>query len=359
MTDDAYIDAPRDVREGEDLDVERLTEFLVAEIDGLEPPLTVRQFPSGYSNLTYFLASADGRQFVLRRPPFGAQVESGHDMQREYRILSHLHPVFDRAPTPFLYTEDDDVIGAPFYVMERVRGVILRGADPGFEIDEDTMGGICRSLVDTLVDIHAVDLAEAGLDDFGRPEGYVERQVTGWSRRWKKAKTDEVATIDRAAAWLADNMPAESGAALIHNDFKYDNVVLDPDDLTNVRAVLDWEMATVGDPLMDLGTSLAYWVEADDDPILQTVAGPTGLPGNLTRAEVVEYYAEQSGRDLADVLFYYVYGCFKVAVIGQQIYYRFVQGHTRDPRFAGLIHLIRAIGKEVDRALEQGTISSR
>lgn len=352
------IDEPREIRSGEELDVARLGAFLADRIEGFELPIEVTQFPSGWSNLTYCLKSADGREFVLRRPPFGAQVATGHDMEREWRVLSALNPVFDRAPKPFVYTEDDGVIGAPFYVMERVRGVVLRGQKPrGIELDEERMSSACHALVRTLVDLHAVDLDAAGLTDFGKPEGYVQRQIEGWTRRWEKAKTDPVPEMDALAKWLASNMPEDRPGALIHNDFKYDNVVYAPDDLGRVIAVLDWEMATVGDPLMDLGTSLAYWFEATDDPMLQAVAGPTGLPGNLTRREVADLYAELSGRDVGDVLFYYLYGVFKVAVIGQQIYYRYKAGHTKDERFAMLIHIVRAAARIGTAAAERGDIS--
>ena len=214
----------------------------------------------------------------------------------------------------------------------------------------------CTSLVDTLVDVHAVDLEAAGLADFGRPQGYVQRQVEGWSRRWEASRTEPLPHLDAVATWLAANQPDDRRGSLIHNDFKYDNLVFDPEDLGRVIAILDWEMATVGDPLMDLGTSLAYWVEADDDPILQTVAGPTGLPGNLTRREVAARYAERSGRDVGDIVFYYAYGLFKIAIIGQQIYHRFKHGHTSDDRFAMLIHLVRAIGERAARTLDKGEI---
>lgn len=353
MTD--AIDSPSAVRRGEELDEAALTEHLVAAIDGFEAPIEVKQFPSGYSNLTYLLKSADSREFVLRRPPVGANIKSGHDMSREWRVLSALDGVFDKSPHPYLHLEDESVIGAPFYLMERVRGIILRGANPDVQtLDEQAMRSACEALVDTLVEIHGVDIDEVGLGEFGRPQGYVERQIEGWTRRWHRAKTDDIPALDRSAKWLADNMPDDLPGVLIHNDFKYDNVVYSPDDFARIEAVLDWEMATVGDPLMDLGTSLAYWVENEDDSIIQTVAGPTARPGNLTRNEVVTRYAHQSGRDVSDIAFYYVYGLFKVAIIGQQIYHRFKQGHTKDPRFGGLIHLVRAIGERADTTLETG-----
>lgn len=353
-----FMDQPRSTREGEEVDLETLEPFLCDEIEGLEGPLEVKQFPSGHSNLTYFISSADGREFVLRRPPFGANVKSGHDMKREYDILSRLHPVWPKVPRPYLYTEDDEILGAPFYVMERVEGVILRGSGKNPELDRETMSSVCDGLIQTMVEIHDIDLEEAGLADFGKPEGYVRRQIEGWTRRWNKAKTEEIETLENAAEWLAANMPEESGVSLIHNDFKYDNLVLNPDDLGQVTAVLDWEMATVGDPLMDLGSTLAYWVEPDDAQFLQTISGPTAEPGNLDRNGLARRYAELSGRDISDILFYYVYGLFKVAVIGQQIYYRYEKGYTQDERFGALIWAVKAIGDAAQKALDTGEISS-
>lgn len=352
-----HVDAPREIRDGEELALERLLPYLREHIPQLGEDIQVSQFPSGHSNLTYFLED-EHRGYVLRRPPHGAQVKSGHDMAREHNILAALHPVFPKAPRPWVLCEDPEILGAPFYVMDRVVGVILRRKLPeGMTMTSEQMAGTCDALISTLAEIHAVDLDAAGLGDFGRPEGYVSRQIEGWTRRWGKSKTDDVPEIDQAAAWLAEHMPPERGATLIHNDFKYDNLVLDPDDLSQVRAVLDWEMATVGDPLMDLGSALGYWVDEDDNPILHQLAfGPTRLPGNLNREQLVARYAELSGRDVSDVVFYYVYGLFKIAVIAQQIYYRFKHGHTKDPRFAGLIFAVQALGQAAANAISTGRL---
>lgn len=346
------VDRPGSVREGEELDTEALASFLDDEL-GLSGSLEVEQFKSGYSNLTYLVRVGD-RELVLRRPPIGSEVATAHDMTREWRVLSGLYPVWEKVPEPLVLCEDADVLGAPFYLMERVRGVILRSRMPAdLEPAPETARRLSEIFVDTLVELHDVDLEDAGLDDMGRPEGYVERQVTGWTRRWEGSRTDEIPEIDRAARWLADHLPEESGASLIHNDFKFDNFVLDPRSLTHVEAVLDWEMATVGDPLMDLGTSLGYWVEADDpEPLQQFRFGPTHLPGMLTRREIAERYADRSGRELPDLTFYYVFGLFKIAVIAQQIYYRYVQGLTKDERFALLIHAIRTLGHVAVGAIE-------
>ena len=357
---DAWIDKTAPVRDGEGLDRGSLEGWLREHVEGLEGELEIEQFRGGHSNLTYMLRMG-GREMVLRRPPFGGtKIKTAHDMGREFRILSALDGVYDKAPTPHAHCEDESVIGAPFYVMERVRGVILRQRPPkGLELTPERMGVLSRTLVDNLVAIHGVDLAEAGLDTFGRPEGYVRRQVEGWTRRYEKARTDDLPAIEAAAAWLAENMPPESGASLIHNDYKYDNLVFDPErfDQGELLAVLDWEMATVGDPLMDLGTSIAYWVDPDDPQELRLLPfGPTSLDGNLRRLEVAERYADKSGRSLDHILFYYVYALFKVAVILQQIYARYKRGLTQDPRFAIMIEGVKLIGLQASRALDKGRI---
>jgi aminoglycoside phosphotransferase (APT) family kinase protein len=354
----APVDSTRPVRAGEELNASSLALWLRERIDGVEGPVEIEQFPGGHSNLTYLLRFGD-RELVLRRPPFGSKVKTAHDMGREHRILSRLHAVYPKAPRALLHCDDPEVVGAPFYIMERVRGVILRHqkAPKGMELSPETMRALSEAAVDGLADLHAVDYDAAGLGDLGRPEGYVARQVKGWSERWRNARTDDVPDVDRAAAWLAANQPPERGAALIHNDYKYDNLVLHPEDLSRIVAVLDWEMATIGDPLMDLGTSLGYWMDPDDSPErLLLPAGPTTLAGNLNRAEVVERYAARSGRDVSDILFYYVFGLFKIAVIAQQIYYRYHQGLTRDERFAAMIDAVKILGATASKALATGRI---
>lgn len=352
------IDTPTDVREGEELDEDALVTWLANHLSDFDGDLEVLQFPAGHSNLTY-LVRLDDDEYVLRRPPHGVHVDSGHDMAREWKVLSALDDVYDKGPRPVAFCDDDSILGAPFYLMERVEGVILRGADPDVpELEADTMGALSESFVDELAALHGLDWRAAGLDDFGRPDGYLDRQVDGWIDRYEQSQTDDIDQMDAAAAWMREHKPdAEAGAALIHNDYKYDNLVLDPWDYSKIRAILDWEMATIGDPLMDLGTTLAYWVEPDDPEVLQQLQfGPTAKPGNFTRRELVDYYADVSGRDVSNILFYYVYGLYKVAVIGQQIYYRFRQGHTDDPRFAALIHAVRALAVTAERAIDRGSI---
>jgi aminoglycoside phosphotransferase (APT) family kinase protein len=338
------------------VDADRLGPWCEERLPGTGP-VAVRHLPEGHSNLTY-VVTRDDRQWILRRPPAGPLLPTAHDVLREHRVLALLarSEVPVRVPHVTLSCADETVVGAPFYLMERVPGVVLRDRLPaGVHLDPEEMRGVCLAAVDTLAELHAVDWRGAGLEGIGRPEGYVRRQVEGWSERWQRARTDPVPDMDAAAAWLAAHLPAETSPAILHNDYKYDNLVLDPACLSRVRAVLDWEMATLGDPLMDLGTTLAYWTGPGDPPALQAF-GITHLPGNLDRAQVAARWAEKTGRSLEGVVFYYVYGLFKVGVIAQQIYARYQAGKTRDPRFAGLIHAVRAAGSMAAAARERGTL---
>lgn len=352
---DAALDAATRVRAGEELDRAALETYLRNHLPeaGLEipadAPLEVAQFPAGWSNLTYLLRFGD-LELVLRRPPFGNVVASAHDMAREHRVLSALAPAWDLAPQPYLLCEDESVVGAPFYVMERVRGLVLRRElPPGLDLDPDLARRLSESLIDGLAGLHSLDPAQVGLSDLGRPEGYVRRQVEGWTQRYFRAKTDEHRALERVATWLGAHLPPEPEpprAALVHNDYKYDNLVLAPDDPARIRAVLDWEMSTVGDPLLDLGTTLGYWVEADDPAPLQAFAlGPTAVPGSLTRRQLAERYAGHTGADLTHLPFHHAFGLFKIAVIVQQIYARYVAGKTRDPRFAALDRVVGLFGE--------------
>jgi len=357
MTRDG-LDRAGPVRAGEELDVDRLTEWLRSTLpDFVDGRVEVAQFPSGFSNLTY-LVSAGERSLILRRPPVGVAIATAHDMGREHRILSRLHPVWQKAPRAVAFCEDPAVLGAPFYVMERVQGVILRKGIPDEMVpDRALTGRIAYGLVDTLAELHAVDYTRAGLGDLGRPAGYARRQVEGWAKRYAAARTDEVPEAERVAAWLADHIPPERGAALIHNDFKHDNVVLDPSDWSRVVAVLDWEMATLGDPLMDLGTTLAYWIEEADPPeVRRARLGPTTWPGTPSRAAIVEAYARASRRAVDEITFHYVYGLFKVAVIVQQLHARYVSGRTSDARYAGLLDGVRALTRMAWQSAQKGRI---
>jgi aminoglycoside phosphotransferase (APT) family kinase protein len=351
------IDRAAPVRAGEELDEVALRELLARHGLLRDGALVVEQFPRGFSNLTYLVRSGDA-EYVLRRPPFGVGRGSAHDMVREARILAALGSVYDKVPRVLAVSEDATLLGAPCYLMERARGVILRDRVPdGLSLNTKGLRRLSTAAVDTLAEIHAVDHHGAGLASLGNPAGYVERQIGGWTSRYEAARTGAQPDVERLAAWLAEHRPPERGAALIHNDFKHDNLVLAADDPTRVTAVLDWEMATVGDPLMDLGTTLAYWIDADDPPAIRALGiGITALPGNLTRSEVTARYATVAGRDVSDVVFYYAYGLFKVAVIAQQIYARYAKGLTTDPRFAALDRVVAALGWAGTRAVELGRI---
>jgi len=353
-----FIDVPGPVRDSEALDEAKLRSYLEEALPEMSGPLTVRQFRSGHSNLTYFLRVGEN-ELVLRRPPRGKEIKTAHDMEREFRILSRLEGLYPKIPRPLAYCEDRDVLGVPFYVMERVKGIILRGKEPPMELNlpGETMNRLCLSAVDNLATLHGVDIRSSGLSDLGKPEGYVARQVKGWTERYFNAKTDELPKVEEAAQWLEEAMPGEKGASLIHNDYKFDNLVLDPGDLANILAVLDWEMATVGDPFMDLGTSLGYWVDpADSDSVKMLPFGPTLVEGNLNRAQVVERYSERSRLSVDSPVFYYVYGLFKVAVIAQQIYKRYKEGFSKDPRFAMMIMGVQILGDQAVLAIEKNRI---
>lgn len=348
-----YEDRAADVRQGEELDIAKLEPFLRGHFPGDAGPLAVKQFPRGHSNLTYFV-SLGNHEMVLRRPPFGSKVKTAHDMGREYRVLSRLHSVYP-APKALLYCDDSSILCAPFYLMERIHGIILRRDLPaGMETTPMQVRRMNESFIDNLARLHSLDYAAIGLGDLGKPEGYLERQVRGWTERYYGSKTHDLPEVEQISAWVKEHMPppAMRTAALIHNDYKYDNMVLDAADITTVRGVLDWEMCTIGDPLADLGTAIAYWVESTDPPELQAVHwGPTTLPGSMTRRELIDRYAEKTGRDVSHMRFYYVFALFKTAVILQQIYYRYHHGLTRDARFASLLDVTKLLLSTAVRAM--------
>jgi aminoglycoside phosphotransferase (APT) family kinase protein len=331
------IDRPIATRPGEELDVTRLAPHLRQSLN-LEGEIEVLQYPSGFSNLTYMLRIGD-TDVVLRRPPFGSKPKSGHDMKREHDVLAALHGSFPYCPKPLVFCNDESIIGSPFYVMQRIEGIIVRRDFPtGMSLSPEEIRALFDRVVDVHVELHAVDFRAVGLEHFGDPEGYVERQIGGWSDRYRKARTPDVPDCERLMAWLEENRPPDSGSGcIVHNDFRLDNVVLDPADPQRIIGVLDWEMATLGDPLMDLGASLAYWVEQSDPAGFQAMRMmPTNADGAPTREEVVARYAAKSGLEVDDFSFYYCYGLFRLAGIVQQIYYRSFHGQTEDPRFKNL-----------------------
>jgi len=348
----------RPVRQGEEIDEHRLLDFLRSSRGTGGRELTVEQFPAGSSNLTYLVRLRDA-DYVLRRPPFGNTVKSAHDMKREFDVLSKLSAVYAPAPKPSLFCDDLSVIGSEFYLMERRHGLIIRGAlpDSWTHVGSLRPDDVCRSFIQNLADLHSLDLGQAGLESLGHADGYNRRQIEGWTKRYAAAKTHEHAELESAIEWLTSNIPAESGAALIHNDYKFDNIMLDPSDLTKVTAVLDWEMVTVGDPLMDLGTTLGYWMSIDaPGELLDMPFNPRAFMENISRRDLVDMYAESVGRAVPDMLFYYVFGTFKIAVIAQQIYARYVKGFTRDARFAAFDNFVAALGHIATAAINRRTI---
>jgi len=326
------------VRKGEELNEVLLKKYLQENelIDSVGSDLFVQQFTHGYSNLTYLL-EIENNQFVLRKPPIGA-IKRGHDMSREFKVQSGVSKVFSKAPKMFAFSDDETILGSDFYIMEKVDGIILNYKEAKKRnISPSEYRTIADSWLETLVELHTIDYKNIGLSDLGKPKGYVERQVSNWGKQYLKAKTDEYSEVEMVMKWMNENQPKEYNHCLIHNDYKYDNVVFKDDSWQEIRAVLDWEMATLGDPLMDLGTSLGYWtVATDHDFVKQGIPSPTIFEGNPSRSEIAEMYAQKSRRNVDNLVFYYAFGLFKIAVIAQQIYYRYQKGFTKDPRFANL-----------------------
>ena len=346
------------IRAGEELNVERLDGFIKAHLPHISGQPKIGQYTSGASNLTYGIDYGEDR-FVLRRPPFGTLPKGGHDMQREYRIMHALGPVFPYVPETLFYTDDKDIIGAEFYLMRRSEGHLIHTQIPKeWEWDALKTRALCETFFTRLVDLHQVDYATIGLSGFGRPEGYVERQVLGWNRRWEKAWTPDVENFADVCQWLEDHRPdAEKGAAILHGDFRIDNCILHPDDPTHIKAILDWEISALGDPLMDLGNTLAYWIEADDPPYMQALARqPSQAKGMMTRREILTFYGEKTGADISNFQFYYIYGIWRLAVIIQQIYARYYHGQTDNPKFKPYGTMTKALGELAREKIDTGLI---
>jgi aminoglycoside phosphotransferase (APT) family kinase protein len=322
------------VRAGEELNAAALCGYLRGKVEGVGDRLEIEQFPGGHSNLTYLLRSGE-REYVLRRPPLGPVAPKAHDMAREFRILRAISPCFPPAPAVYLVCEDPAVIGAPFFVMERRRGVVIRREVPLPLRGHDRLPArASEAFVQCLAQLHSIDIERHGLASLGRPDGFLERQVRGWSERWLRAKTHDLPEMENLSRWLAAKRPAEQAPAIVHNDFKLDNVMLDEQDCGKIVAVLDWELTTVGDPMVDVGTVLSYWSEPGDPEMRREAISPiTAQPGWFSRREFLQRYQSLTGRDLSDVTYFEVFGLFKLAVILQQIYYRFHAGQTSDERF--------------------------
>lgn len=325
------------VRKGEELNEVNLKTFLKENnlISNIKSDLGVTQFSNGFSNLTYLL-DIEGKEYVIRKPPKGAVY--GHDMGREYKVLKGLNNGFDKAPVAYAYTEDISIIGSSFYIMEKVNGIIITPQELKTQtISAKDYGVISKTWLNTMVELHQLDYKKLGLTDLGKPEGYVDRQVRNWSKQYLKAAIEDIKEARLVMDWLHNNQPKQYKHSLIHNDYKYDNVVFSSDSWSKINSILDWEMCTIGDPLMDLGTSIAYWaMSSDPKGLLSAFDYPTSLEGNPSRLEVVEMYEKKTGVPVNNLVFYYVFGLFKIAVIVQQIYYRYNKGLTSDEKFKNL-----------------------
>jgi len=350
-------DLPKKVRNGEELDLVKLKKYLLKINFDLND---VNQFPSGYSNLTYLLTSGS-KEYILRKPPFGAEsLKGGHDMLREFTVLKNLKSQFDLVPEVYQFCEDKSIIGSTFYLMERVKGNIIRPNlseenSPGKKIIRE----ISKQMINTLSTLHNVDIKAANLTDLGKINGYNQRQVDGWIKRYYHSKTSTIDNMEFVAKWLKKNIPMESKASIIHNDFKYDNIVLDKENFSRINAILDWEMATIGDPLMDLGTSLGYWVDNDDLPELKLFQlSATTLQGNPTREDFLHEYMLKSNTKIDNPIFYYVFGLFKIAVIAQQIFFRYKKGYTKDKRFKLLELAVISLSVMAKQSIEKNRLSN-
>jgi aminoglycoside phosphotransferase (APT) family kinase protein len=333
------------VRVGEELNLFVLEKFLREKIKALPgSKLEISQFSAGHSNLTYQLKVGDW-EAVLRRPPLGQVAPKAHDMEREYKILSQLSPIFSVAPRPFLFSNNVDIVGSPFFLMERKKGIVIDTYFPeGIKVTDELCHHLSEVMVEKLVELHAIDYKQTTLAEISKPEGFMERQVHGWIGRFERANTEEIDVMESLENWLIDNLPKKHESAIIHYDYKFNNAMFN-EDLSEMVGLFDWEMTTVGDPLADLGVAMSYWNQVDDPKLLIKGLGITPVTaiyeGFLTRKEFIELYAKKSGRDISNFNFYLTFAYFKLATIGQQIYYRYKKGQTNDPRFANFNKFVK------------------
>lgn len=342
------------VRASERLDEVKLQSFLKRQFpDLLEGSIEISQFSAGHSNLTYCLKVGDF-EVVLRRPPHGPVAKKAHDMKREFTILSALHPFLAAVPEPFVYVEDREIIGSDFFLMERKKGIVLDTHFPkGIEHSEQLARQISEKMVDSLVALHAIPYQETKLKEMVKPDGFMERQVQGWIERYDKVKTAQYAEVEALTTWLKKHIPTNSEATIIHYDYKLNNAMFSSD-FSEMIGLFDWEMTTVGDPLADLGVAMSYWMQVDDPKMLLYALGEppvTILPGFYSRQEFIQRYAEKSGRDVSTIDYYITFAYFKLAVICQQIYYRYVKGQTKDDRFAQMDKMVAALIQQASKAI--------
>ncbi|MBW3114494.1 phosphotransferase family protein [Bacillus sp. MCCB 382] len=326
------------VRKGEEFNESKLKDFLEEHFPDLhKEELNIKQFSAGHSNLTYLLTMGKW-EGVLRRPPLGPVAPKAHDMKREFRILSEVHPLFDVTPKPYVFSEDEGIVGSPFFIMERKRGEVFDTSfPPHLDVTPELCKKISEEMVTKLVELHSIDHTKTSLHEISKPEHFMERQVHGWINRYERAKTSEIREVGHLTQWLIENVPENAESTIIHYDYKLNNSMFS-DDLTSMVGLFDWEMATVGDPLADLGVAMGYWIQQDDPALLKYGLGKppvTIMDGFYSRRQFIEKYAEKSGRDVNHIHFYLSFAYFKLAVIVQQIYYRFKMGQTSDDRFSG------------------------
>jgi aminoglycoside phosphotransferase (APT) family kinase protein len=338
------------VRRGEEMDPGQLDRVLKKVVPDLQGQINIKQFPSGASNLTY-LITYDNQELVLRRPPLGTKAASAHSMIREYRVIHALQKEYPAVPKGLFYTDDISLLGSEFYLMEKVDGVLVKDKIPvEWALTKGDHRLFSQVIFDKLIELHQVDIEAAGLTEFGTPEGYAARQIVGWNKRFVNAKTADIPGFDDVREWLVATIPDESNstlpASLLHGDYRIDNVMLDPKDPFKVVAVLDWEMAALGDPLMDLSNALAYWVHNDDPIVLKSILKqPSDMPGMMRREEIIAHYGDRTGLDTSRWDFYEVYGYWRLVVILQQLYFRYVNKQTQDVRFANYGQAVSDLGK--------------
>ena len=352
-----FIDGPKPLRDSDSFDLMALNDWVRENVPSLSGTPEIFQYRGGASNLTYLLKYKE-KDIILRRPPPGHKAKSAHDMGREYKVMKALKNQYPYVPEMIAFCENEDLIGGQFYLMERMKGIIPRKDFPkGMKIDKESARKLCFSIFDRLIELHQVDVEKAGLADLGKGKGYVKRQVDGWTDRYERSKTWNVPSFKKIINWLKDNQPEDTYTCLIHNDFRFDNVVLDPENPNHIMGVLDWEMATLGDPLMDLGGALAYWVQEGDDLSMKMMRRqPTHLEGMLKRDEIVEYYCEKMNFDSKKWPFYQMFGFFRLAVIIQQIYYRYHKGQTDNPIFKNFWLYVHLLSFRCHKILKKGAL---
>lgn len=344
-------DKPKQVRKEDALDKHKLSVYLSKHLENfkINDEISIQQYSGGASNLTYLL-QCNNQQVILRTSPKGVNIKGAHDMGREYKVLNLIDGHFAYSPKALLFCEDENIIGRPFYLMQKIEGIIPRNTFP-VPVSPKQTQDICKDLIDVHIALHEIDLDKTGLVKLGKAEGYIQRQITGWNQRYKNARLEDSLPANELMQWLAENQPKDTQTSLIHNDYKFDNVVLSSHAPHKIIAVLDWEMTTIGSPLMDLGCSLAYWIEKTDPPAMQAIRMmPTNIQGMMTRQEIVDYYGQQRNLDMSNFNYFYTFGLFRLAVIVQQIYKRYAQGKTNNPAFKHFGEIAKVLIKQAHQS---------